>query len=340
MQHHPRIRTFAISAALVVVAVIVTAFAVGGRSPQRSIAQLGTTSGTVPQHSNQLNGIQLPSEQQKAAAVAPLPNVAATAASSTPASSTAGSTAGAAGTPGAATAQSPSSADSSGVTATRVVKTGSMSLAVKKGQVQSAVSELVRISTHFGGYVSQTRTEDIDNSPTGEVTLRMPVNQFEQTVTAVEQVGQETALTTIAHDVTGKFVDLGARLSALQRTRQTYLSILNRATTIGQTLSIQQRIEDVQQQIEQLQGELKVLRNQSADGTLTVDVAEAGATTPVAHHHRSGISKAWHTSVSRFSRGIDAIVGALGPLLLALILLGLAVLIIRLGLRHTRRATT
>ena len=88
-------------------------------------------------------------------------------------------------------------------------------------------------------------------------------------------------------------VDLGARVSALQQTRSKYLTILGRATTIGATLEVEQQVEDVQQQIEEIQGELKVLRNQSADGTLTGDVSQIGATVVNHHHKQGGIGKAY-----------------------------------------------
>ncbi|HEX3824417.1 MAG TPA: DUF4349 domain-containing protein [Mycobacteriales bacterium] len=227
------------------------------------------------------------------------------------------------------------------VTATRVVKTGSLDLQVSRGQVQAAVTKLVALTTGLNGYVSQSRTDNELGSPEGEVTLRIPADHFETAVTRAEALGHVTSLVTNAHDVTGQYVDLGARLAALQRTRSTYLTILGRATTIGSTLEVQQRVNDVQQQIEQLQGQLKVLRNQSADGTLTVDVTQSGAKSVVHKAPRKphGIGAAWHRSINRFARGFDAIVGALGPLVLAVLVLGLLAGIGGLGYRGVRKAT-
>ena len=177
-------------------------------------------------------------------------------------------------------------------------------------------------------------------SPSGEFTLRIPAAQFDSTVIAAERYGHVVSLTTSAQDVTGKVVDLGARVAALQKTRSTYLTILGRATTIGATLEVQQRVDDVQQQIEEIQGELKLLDNQSADGTLSVNVAQVGATVVVAHHHSGGLGAAWHTSISRFNRGFDSIVSALGPLLLVLLVLAVLAGIAGLGYRGVRRATS
>jgi Domain of unknown function (DUF4349) len=224
-----------------------------------------------------------------------------------------------------------------GVTATRVVKTGSLALTVPRGQVEATVSKLVALTTSLGGYVSQSRTDNVTGSPEGDLTLRMPAGKFDTAVSGAEKLGKETSLTTDAHDVTGKFVDLNARLTALQHVRSTYLTILGRATTIGSTLEVQDRVDGVQSQIEQLQGEIKVLRNQSADGTLAVSVSQPGShQAPAKHHSASGIGKAWHNSIHRFSRGFDAIVGALGVVLLVLLVLAFLLMVAVLGRRVVR----
>jgi hypothetical protein len=313
VSNQPRTRRYLIGAGLLALVVIAAAFALGGHPSTPDSA--GSSSELSPSR------LALPQPGLPAGTVQH--GVAAT--TTRGATDSATTTTVAAGT---------------GVTATRVVKTGNLALTVPRGQVPPTITKLVTLTTQLGGYISQSRTDNVAGSPTGELTMRIPVAKFELAVSDAEKLGHETALSTDAHDVTGKYVDLTARAAALRRTRQTYLTILSKATTIGQTLSVQQRVEDVQQQIEQLQGQLKVLRNQSSDGTLTVDVTQAGAPVTPSHHHRGGIGGAWHTSVSRFTRGVDVIVSILGPLLLALILLGLAALVVRLGLRRTRRATT
>jgi hypothetical protein len=327
-------RLVAMGAAVVVVVVVALAFALGGQHASTDSESAGPAS---------------PHISHGAPGLAP----AATSTGSSGASF--GATRGAAAAPKAAPLAPVPAAAANGViapqgqvesvadavTATRVVKTGSMELRVTRNHVQSTVSRLVAITTQLGGYVSQSRTDNMLGSPDGEVTLRIPAGQFDSAVTAVERLGHVTSLTTNADDVTGRFVDLSARLSALQRTRATYLTILGRATTIGATLEVQQRVDDVQQQIEELQGQLKVLRNQSADGTLTVDVSQVGSASRVHHTPKQhGIGKAWHTSISRFDRGFDAIVGALGPLLLAIMILAVLLGVGRLGYRGVRRATS
>jgi hypothetical protein len=340
MAENRKARLAGISTLVVIVLVLVLALALGGGRSSSSGGS-GSASGalapqSVPRNDSGAGGLGSHGRAGTANSDAGVPVAAPTPAASEPA----GAVASSAGGSGAAQGQFDAAVVT--VTATRVVKTGSLDLQVSRGQVQATVTKLVALTTGLNGYVSQSRTDNELGSPEGEVTLRIPADHFETAVTRAEALGHVTSLVTNAHDVTGQYVDLGARLAAMQRTRSTYLTILGHATTIGSTLEVQQRVDDVQQQIEQLQGQLKVLRNQSADGTLTVDVTQAGAKTLVHKQPRKphGIGAAWHRSIDRFARGFDAIVGALGPLVLAVLVLAVLIGVGGLGYRGVRKATS
>jgi hypothetical protein len=228
---------------------------------------------------------------------------------------------------------------SSAVQATKIVKTGELTVRVDKTQVQSVVGQLSTLATAQGGYVASSSTNTGGGEPSGEVVLRIPVAHFTDAINAAEKLGHVLSLTTSADDVTGHYVDLSARLHALDQTRATYLSILGHATTIGATLAVQDRIQNVQEQIDEITGQLKVLGNQTSYSTLTVDVTPE-ALVVAAPQHRHGLSKAWHTSWSRFGRGVDSIVGAIGPIVLALLILAVAAGVLTISYRGMRKVTS
>ena len=214
---------------------------------------------------------------------------------------------------------------------TKVVKTGEIDLQVDKHQVPHTIDKLIALAKLENGFVSDSHSSD-GEAPSGSVTLRVPVQSFEATLTEVRThiAGKVLEQQTAGEDVTSKYVDLQARLHSLSTTRATYERLLTHADTIGDILAVQSRISDLQTQIEQLQGQLRVLNNQTTYGTLTVTVAEKGNTPkPAAVHHRSGMSKAFHRSLDRFVNGIEAIVGIIGPLLLVALLAGLGYLVFR-----------
>jgi hypothetical protein len=334
-------RKILIGIAAFVVAIVAIAFAIGGGSSSTESA--GRTSHSLAAVPGHVSAGKTTGTLTSVGAPVPVPR-----AGSGGEGGASGSVAGGlAGTSGghsasfAADSTSSALAGTAAVSATRVVKTGTLELQVKKGAVGATVTSLVDLTSRYGGYVASSQTNDVDSSPTGEVVLRIPVNNFEGAITAADRLGKQISLQTNADDVTGRYVDLAARKHALERTRHTYLTILRGAHTIGETLSVQQQIDEVQQQIEELQGRLKVLRNQSNDGTLTINVTQEGSPSPVpVSHERHGFSLAWHNSVDRFNRGLQGIIGALGPLLLAALLIAAAYGVIRLVIRFAGRRTS
>ncbi|HVA59552.1 MAG TPA: DUF4349 domain-containing protein [Mycobacteriales bacterium] len=228
----------------------------------------------------------------------------------------------------------PGSVSSVPVAGPRVVKTGSVDLTVGRTQVGPTLTRIESVAAGDGGYVASSDSQEGGTDPSGQVTLRVPAGQFESAVAAIRGLGKVTSAGESGQDVTAQYVDLGARISALQASRSTYLEILAKATTIGDILAVQQQIDAVQQQLEQLQGQQKLLGDQSDFGTLTVSVSVAG-TAPAGPP--SGLHKALDRALHSFVVGLEDLVAALGPLLLVLLGLAALALLARIGWRVTRR---
>src|SRR3954470_2124407 len=250
---------------------------------------------------------------------------------------TAGGSAGAAvGATGPAVQAAPNIPAAPVDSVTKIVKTGEIDLQVDKHQVPHTIDKLIALAKLENGFVSDSHSSE-GASPSGSVTLRVPVQSFEATITEVRThvSGKVLEQQTAGEDVTSKYVDLQARLHSLQTTRATYERLLSHADTIGDILAVESRISGLQTQIEQLQGQLRVLNDQTTYGTLTVTVSEdGGATKTAVVHHQSGMSKAFHRSLNRFVHGIEAIVGIIGPLLLIALIAGLGYLVFRLVYRR------
>lgn len=219
---------------------------------------------------------------------------------------------------------------------TKIVQTGDMDLQVDKGKVDGAVLALTKQAKALGGFVADSESVGGDE-PSASITMRVPNDSFSDLLAQARGLGKVLSVNTKSADVTARYVDLQARLHALGLTKSTYLNILTRASTIGEILSVQQRVNDIQTQIDQLQGQLKVLTDQTTYATLTVSIDQKTSTKAVVVHHQSGISKAVHRSVSRFVHGVEAIIGAIGPILLVVLLAGLSWLLVKVGYRVVRR---
>ncbi len=213
----------------------------------------------------------------------------------------------------------------------KVEQTGSLGLTVGRGKLGRTVTQLTGLASAFGGFVANSQTQSgaaaaSGDTPSGSVTLQVPVNNFAAVLKRAQALGKTSDLTTKATDVTGQYVDLQSRISALQDTRQQYLTILAKATTVGDVLAVQEQVNTIQSQIEQLQGQLQLLTSQTSYSTLTVTVSE-GAPAPRPNPvPESGVVRAWHTSVGGFVSGVEGVIRIAGPLLFALLLAGVVLL--------------
>jgi Domain of unknown function (DUF4349) len=222
----------------------------------------------------------------------------------------------------------------------KIEQTGSLALTVGRGKLDPTVAQLTALAGANGGFVANSQTQSgaaTGTTPSGSVTLQVPVQSFAAVLRSAQALGKTSDLTTKATDVTGQYVDLQSRITALQASRQQYLTILAKATTVGDVLAVQEQLDGIQSQIEQLQGQLQLLTSQTSYSTLTVTVSEGAPEPPPRPVPESGLVRAWHTSIGGFVSGVEGLIRLAGPLLFALLLVGVGLVGGRAGWRRYQR---
>jgi hypothetical protein len=210
---------------------------------------------------------------------------------------------------------------------TKVVTTGMIDLALGTDPLQPAVTRLTAIATGAGGFVAKSDLQvgqpNAAVPSSGTFVLQIPQSSFATVLIQVRAIGKVTAMTSTSTDVTSQYVDLQARVDALQGSRQQYLTILSKATSIGDILSVQSQLDTIQSQIEQLQGQLNLLAGQTTYATLTVSLSQSGHRPSPAPAPQSGIGRAWHQSVSGFTSGVEWLVRIAGRTVFVLLCLAI-----------------
>ena len=224
--------------------------------------------------------------------------------------------------------------------ASRVVKSGTIALVVDDTRVTPTLNAVQTAVEGLQGYVSTSSTQELGATPTGTVTFRIPVENFEKAVARVRTLGGVTvrSAATSGRDVTAQYADTAAQLSSLRAARNRFLTILAKANTIGETLTVQQRVDDVQGQIDRLEGQRQLLANQSDLSTLTVSVTQKDD--PILQPQgktEGGFARAWREAKHGFSSGVQGIVARSGRGLLVLLVLAVFAVVLRLGWRLARR---
>jgi len=193
----------------------------------------------------------------------------------------------------------------------RVVKTATLDLTLGRGTFDQRFQQATQIAAQNGGYVSSSDTAG-RRLKSGTVVLRIPADQFEAALGELRALGRASAVHVSGQDVTAQFVDLNARLRNWQAQEAVLLGLMKRATSITDSIRVEQQLQDVQLNIEEITGQLRVLNDQADLSTITVAMAEVGA---VPHlKPRSTLAKAWGHATHGFVAVIAAVVVGLGYL--------------------------
>jgi hypothetical protein len=191
-----------------------------------------------------------------------------------------------------------------------------MSVVVPRDAFDQRFGEAVDAAESNGGYIQDSRTRD----RAGTLTIRVPAENFDETLRAIRVLGTVEVESIAGRDVTAEYVDLRARLRIGKSRREVLLRLMNKAVSIEQTIRVQNALDETQLRIEQVQGQLRLLDDRTSLATITLSLREQGVSADV---ETASIPNAFERSVAGFVGVIAAIVIGLGYLL-PIALIGLA----------------
>jgi hypothetical protein len=211
-------------------------------------------------------------------------------------------------------------------TPSTVIKTGQLSIRLKSGSPAATVDEADQIAGPLGGYVLSS---DVTNTKPQRATIvmRVPAAAFAKAMLELRGMGNGKVLSEqiTGEDVGQEFVDLGARERNLLVQAKALRRLMGQATTVTDTIRVQNQLFEIQGQVEEIQGRLRYLHDQADMSTITV-VVSAGA--PAHHHHHghaSAIGAAFRRGWDRSVGVVTAVIAAAG-LVIPIALLAVAVL--------------
>lgn len=159
----------------------------------------------------------------------------------------------------------------------KIIKNAELTIEVASPvEVQRSIAS---IAERHGGFVVTSETKQNEKSdpakPTLEVklTARVPANQFDATVGAIEKLATGVVHQNISgNDVTEEFIDLEARIRTQKALELQFLQIMKQAGKITDALEVQRQIADVRTDIEKLEGRKRFLENRASLSTISVNI--------------------------------------------------------------------
>jgi Domain of unknown function (DUF4349) len=199
----------------------------------------------------------------------------------------------------------------------RVIRTGEIAIVIPRDAFDERFGQAVDVAEAQGGFIADSRSRE----RSGSLTLRVPAENFDETLRALRALGTVEVESVQGKDVTADYVDLHARLRIARARRDVLLGLQAEASTIEQTIRVQNALDATQFEIETLQGQLRLLDDRTSLATIDFDLREQGVE-PGSEVETPSIPNAFERAAAGFVGVIAAIVIGLGYLL-PLIVLGL-----------------
>ena len=193
-----------------------------------------------------------------------------------------------------------------------------------------------------GGYLESTDQGGSKDSGSRYTyyTARIPAENYRSFLTAAGEAGNVTSLNESAQDITAQYVDVEARLKALNDQRDRLNALADKAETTADLLEIESQLSDGQYQLESYTGQMRRRDNQVRYSTVDISLQEVRVLTPTATTFGEKFVEAVTSGWRGFVEGAEDFI-LLVVYLWPVVLLVLAILLIArpaLKRRKARRA--
>jgi hypothetical protein len=222
----------------------------------------------------------------------------------------------------------------------KIIYTAEVQLIVEK--FNSIPAEVEALAKRFAGYVAGSTVTGLPGRPrSGQWTIRVPVDRYEEFLAAVQKLGEVHRVSTDSKDVSEEYYDLESRIRNKKREETRLLELLADATgKLEEVLSVERELARVREEIERMEGRVRVLDNLTALTMVKLTVNEIKDYVPEqAPTYTTRVRRAWSGSIDTLvstakTVSIAVVVAApwLGVLLVPVILL-----VLLLRFRRKRR---
>ena len=173
-------------------------------------------------------------------------------------------------------------------------------------------------------------------------TVRIPAENYRTFLEAAGQAGNQLYLSEDASDITSSYVDVEARLAALENQRDRLNALAETAETTADLLEIESQLSEVQYQLENYTRQLRSMDDQITYSTVDISLYEVAVLTPVTPaSFPEKVGRAFSDGWTAFVEVLEAIVLSLvylWPLVIVAVVV-VVVLIVTRPARAARRAS-
>lgn len=155
----------------------------------------------------------------------------------------------------------------------KIIKTGYLTIVVLS--VEESANALEDVAAKYNGDVLTRSINSYNDEISGYVTLRVEESQFETAILEIKALAEVVESENVdAEDVTQEVIDIEARLSNARAEEESYLAVLDSATTVEDILNVHNYLSNVREEIERLQAQLDYYAAKTNYSMITVSMSE------------------------------------------------------------------
>lgn len=180
-------------------------------------------------------------------------------------------------------------------------------LEVETKEFKETMAALETQVEELGGYIESMDTyngssySEYGHNRNASLTIRIPSGKLDGFLQTVARAGSIVRRNDTVEDVTLSYVDMESRRDTLRTEQSRLLEFLDKAETIEEIITIEQRLSEVRYQLESMESRLRTMDNLIDYSTVYIDVSEVHELTPVE------TPTAWERITGGFAESLESI---------------------------------
>lgn len=181
------------------------------------------------------------------------------------------------------------------------------------GEMMSALETQVQ---NLGGYIESMDSyngssySDSDGRKNASLTIRLPSTETDNFLETVAEAGNIVRRNDTVEDVTLSYVDMEGRRDTLRTEQSRLLAFLDKAETLEDIITLEERLSEVRYQLESMESKLRTMDNLIEYSTVIINISEVQELTPVEN------PTAWERITNGFADSVGSIVHGVQELLI------------------------
>lgn len=196
--------------------------------------------------------------------------------------------------------------------------------------------------TAAGGYIeSESENTWSDETHYCNMVIRIPASRIDSWITGADAYGLITYRSQSQENATLSYIDMESRITSLRTEQDALLSLMNRAESMEDIITIQSQLTDVNYEIEFYESQLRTLSNTIEYATIYMDITEVSKEVPTNMSMGQEIKERFLNSIDGlglFFRNL--VVGILGNSVIIILfagIIGAIVLITRRAIAKSKK---